>query len=188
VSRAESPARIVDAAVRLGTAEGPSALTVQGVARAAAVSKALVLYHFETKATLLTAIVSRLGELSVKRLQEAAGAREVRGAWSALVGAECRAGELALLGALTLEPEVPMSVVAEVRRAREDASRALALRLLDGLGLAPRIPAEFLGRLLLRELDGLVLARARDARQAPDDTAVAAELDATLLALMSLGR
>jgi AcrR family transcriptional regulator len=192
VSRAESPARIIDAAIRLGTARGASALSVQGVASAAGVSKALVLYHFASKAILLTATVSALAERSAARLREAARHRDPQEAWRALVVTECDTRELGLLAALSLEPEVSDAAIAAARAAREHEAAALATRVLASVGLAPRIPIDFIGRVLLRELDGIVVARARltAATTAASDAAVgvAAEQDAMLLALMALGR
>lgn len=192
MSRAESPARIIDAAIRLGTAEGASALSVQGVASAAGVSKALVLYHFPSKAVLLTAILAALGERSAARLREAARHRDPQAAWRALVVAECGSRELGLLSALSLEPDVSVAGVATAREARAHEAAALATRVLAAVGLTPRIPIAFIGRVLLRELDGIVVARARvpdHAGEAGDPAAgVAAEQDAMLLALMALGR
>jgi AcrR family transcriptional regulator len=102
VSRADSPARILEAAIALGTAGGPAALTVQRVADAAKVSKALVIYHFASKSVLLSAIVRLLGERSAARLRTAAAERDLQASWRTLALAECATGELALLGALSL--------------------------------------------------------------------------------------
>jgi AcrR family transcriptional regulator len=188
VSRAESPARILEAAIALGITGGPSALTVQGVADAAEVSKALVLYHFSSKAVLLSAIVERLGERSVARLRGAAAEQDLQDAWRALALGECASGELALLVALSLEAEVAPAAVARAIDAREAMGVAFAQRLLDSMGLEPRIPIAFVGRVLLRQLDGLVATNARAVRQGSAANDLDAEQDAMLLTVLALGR
>ena len=161
---------------------------MQGVADAAGVSKALVLYHFAAKSTLLDAIVRHLGERSASRLRAAAAERDLQGAWRALALAECASGELALLGALALEPEVAPAEVARVRAGRESQGIAFVQRLLDAMGMTPRIPIAFVGRILLRELDGFVAANARAAREGTHASELEAEQDAMLLAILALGR
>jgi AcrR family transcriptional regulator len=188
VSRAESPARILEAAIELGTTSGPSALTVQGVADAAGVSKALVLYHFAAKAALLGAILRLLGERGAARLRAAAGGHDLQEAWRTLALAEAASGELALLGALTLEPEVAPEAIARVMAEREREATAFVQRLFDSMGMTPRIPLAFVGRVLLRELDGLVGANARAARDEPEGSDLEAEQDAMLLTILALGR
>jgi AcrR family transcriptional regulator len=173
---------------------------MQGVADAAGVSKALVLYHFESKAALLTAIVADLAARSAERLLEASRRRDVGAAWRALGAAACVTRELALLAALTLEPDVPAAHVRAVQEDRDAAATRLAERLLASYGLRLRVPSAFAGRLLLRELDALVIARARETPDAATtdeatideattgEATIDAEQDAMLLALLALGR
>lgn len=184
MSRADPATRIVEAAIRLGSSSGVSSLSVQGVADAAGVSKALILYHFESKAALLVAVMETLGVRSAERLHAAARDPNAETAWRALVTEECRTRELALLAALSLEPDVAATQAATMTR-REAGATALVGSLLAGFGLAPRIPAAFAGRLLLRELDAFVVA---SARATPSEAALAAEQDAMLLALLATGR
>jgi AcrR family transcriptional regulator len=184
VSRADAAARIVEAAIRLGSASGVSALSVQGIADEAGVSKALILYHFESKAAVLVALADALGGRSAERLHAAARGPDAETSWRALVAEECRTRELALLAALSLEPDVGATHAATMAR-RAAGATALVHALLAGFGLAPRIPAAFAGRLLLRELDAFVVA---SGRAMPSDAALAAELDAMLLALLATGR
>jgi AcrR family transcriptional regulator len=188
VSRADSPARILEAAIALGTAGGPAALTVQRVADAAKVSKALVIYHFASKSVLLSAIVRLLGERSAARLRTAAAERDLQASWRTLALAECATGELALLGALSLEPEVAAAEIARAIVTRETQGIALAQRLFDSMGLVPRIPIAFVGRVLLRELDGFVAANARALRDGTHGGDLAAEQDAMLLTILALAR
>jgi AcrR family transcriptional regulator len=64
------------------------ALTLQGIAAAAGVSKALLLYHFAGKTALLDAIVHALGTASAGRLRTAANAPDAIAAWRMIVADE----------------------------------------------------------------------------------------------------
>ena len=182
--RAEASARIVVAAIDLGTSRGVGALTLQAVADAAGVSKALVLYHFHDKPGLLSALARAIGEALDARMRDAAQATDSDRAWRALARDECARGEAALWSALLLDPDVPAAVIEEGRAARAATATRLAGRLLGAIGLRSRVPPEFLGRMLLRELDGLTLA-ARRAGLRGDG--LEAELDAVTLAILALG-
>lgn len=185
MSRADAASRIVRAAITLGAAKGVGAMSLQGIADSAGVSKALLLYHFKGKTALLNAVVVSLGQLSESRLRAAATAADAMGAWRAFVRDGRVHGELALLSALALEAEVDADALQRTRAEREDAAAALATAVLSGLQLTPRVPAVFLGRLLLRQLDGLAAAATRNGVTA---AALEAELDVLALALLALGR
>ena len=185
MSRADASARLVRAAIALGTAEGVGALSLQGIARTAGVSKALLLYHFAGKAALLQAVVETLATTGTARLRQAAAAPDAMEAWRALVRAEAASGEAALLAALALELEVEGEGLAPLRATREGAATLLATAVLQGVQLTPRVPADLMGRHLLRQLDGVVAAATR---RGLTDTALEAELDVAALALLALGR
>lgn len=185
MSPADAATRIARAAITLGAADGVSAMSLQGIANAAGVSKALLLYHFAGKGALLAAVVDLLGETSATRLRQAAAAPDALGAWRAIAREPAALGELALLSALTLEREVAPEAVHARRAATDAAAATLATAILAGVQLTPRVPAPFLGRLLLRQLDGLAAASARVALPAD---AFEAELDTFALALLALGR
>jgi AcrR family transcriptional regulator len=185
VSRADAAGRITTAAVSLGVERGVGALTLQAIASSAGVSKALLLYHFGGKAALLSAVVAALGEASAMRLERALATGDAMVAWRALAQHEVECGELALLSALTLEAEVTAGPLLAARAAREASAAALATEVLAGVGLVPRVPAPFLGRLVLRQLDGLVIAARRGGLSA---TSLEPELDTFALALLALGR
>lgn len=185
MSRADAASRIVRAAIALGAAQGVGALSLQAIARGAGVSKALLLYHYATKAALLDAVVSALARASEERLRGASAAADAMAAWRTLAREEAREGGAALLAALALEAEVDGAALQAARAAREAAAAQLAVAVLAGVGLAPRVPAPFLGRLLVRQADGLSLAARRDGLAAE---ALEAELDAFALALLALGR
>lgn len=185
MSRADAATRIVRAAIRLGATKGVGAMSLQGIAAATGVSKALLLYHFKGRAALRDAVVETLSRASAARLRTAANAADAMRAWRALVREETVHGEVALLGALALEADVAAEPLQRARAEREVAAVALATAVLGGLHLTPRVPAEFVGRLLLRQLDGLAAAATRDGVSVG---ALEVELDVFALALLSLGR
>ena len=185
MSRADAASRIVRAAITLGAANGVGAMSLQRIAAAAGVSKALLLYHFKAKTALLDAVVGALAQASKSRLRTAATTADAMRGWRALVRDETVHGELALLSALALEAEVDADALRRVRLEREEAAAALATAMLTELQLTPRVPAVFLGRLLLRQLDGLAAAATRDG---VTTAALEAELDVLALALLALGR
>lgn len=176
-------AGLLVAATSLGVAEGVSALTVQGIATAAGVSKALVLYHFGDKATLLTALAERIAAQSCQAMRAAAADADPMAAWRALALDSTDSGQRALLAALLREPSVRARAVA-LTTDREAAATDLAVAVLGALELRPRIAAGLLGRVLLRQLDGLAVS-AHEGRAAD---ATDAELDGFALALLALGR
>lgn len=183
--RADAARRITSAAIALGAAEGVGALSLQAIARTAGVSKALLLYHFDGKSALLGAVAAAVGTASEARLRRAAGSPDAMEAWRALVRDEAHRGELALLSALALEAELDAAALNAARASRETAATMLAVAVLAAVQLAPRVPDAFLGRLLLRQLDGVAAAAPRGGIAAD---ALDAELDAFALALLALGR
>ncbi len=184
MSRADASERITRAAIALGAADGVGALSLQGIARGAGVSKALLLYHFAGKSTLLATVIMALGAGSESRLRRAAMAPDAMDAWRTLVREEAERGELALLSALALETELDAEPLRGIRAAREAAAAALATAMLAGVQLSPRVPTVLLGRLVLRHLDGVAASATRDGMT---PAALDAELDAFALALLALG-
>lgn len=182
VDGAEARERLLAAATALGVAQGAGALTMQGIASAAGVSKALVLYHFGDKAALLDGIVERLVERDVARTGDATAAADPLSAWHALARDTDARAERGLLGALSLEGALRPTMASRAI-AREAAATALAVSVLKALDLRPRIAPMLLGRLLLRQLDGQVHARHDATAEAMD-----AELDGFALAFLALGR
>lgn len=161
-------------------------MSLQGIADRAGVSKALVLYHFSDKRSLLSAIISRIGNRSTEEMEKALAAQDIIAAWHTLAEEEARIGQLALLSGLMLEDELAGSdAVQSVRAARESAATKLAASILRGVGLESRVPLPFLGRFVIRHLDGLVVA---SAGVAVSSDSIADELDAITLALIGLGR
>lgn len=181
MSRVDAAARMVDAAIVLGTRDGVGALTLQGVATESGVSKALVLYHHEDKDALLLAVARRLAEKDATALAQAAAGHEVLEAWRRVSGDEEQRAERALL--LTLLQEASLrSAAPALLTARVQAGSSLASAMLAEAGLRPRIAPSLLGRLLVHHLDGIAVGtRGRSA------TALEAELDTAALAFLGLG-
>lgn len=180
MSRADTATRILDAAIALGVAEGVGALSLQGVASAAGVSKALVLYHYDGKDRLLEAVAERLAMRDAEAL-EAAAASDALEACGQVVAAAAMRASRALLAALLQEASL-RAIAARVTARRAAAATTLALAVLDNAGLRPRIAAPLVGRALLQHADGLaVTASGRS------EAAVDAERDALMLALLGLG-
>lgn len=177
MSRADGAARFLDAATALGIAGGVTALTVQGIAAEAGVSKALVLYHFDDKRALLQTLALRLATADAAALRAASDAADPFAAWLALGGDETSCGARALLCALLLDSAV-REIAPALLAPRERGASALAVAMLGAAGLQPKLAPALLGRLLLQQLDGISSIARQDA---------AASLDAFALALLALG-
>lgn len=170
---------MLGAATRIGIARGVGALSLQGIATAAGVSKALVLYHFGGKGPLLQALARQLASESEAALRQAAGDAEPFDAWRALARDPASCGARALLAAL-LHEEDTRSLAAELSALREGAAAELGVAVFRSLGLEPKVTAPLLGRVLLRQLDGLA------ASPIHESSALDAELDAAALCLLAL--
>jgi AcrR family transcriptional regulator len=203
MSRTDGADRLIAAAIALGVVRGLGAMSVQGIATAAGVSKALVLYHHADKPTLLRAVHARLVAASTERLLAAGGrvlAADPLESWRTLARGEVRRGELALLAAL--RQDSTLRTVTDADHRANDAARVAAAgrfvqALLRALEITPRVDAPLFGAMLLRQLDGLVIAHLVAERGALEGTSppvdadldadLDAELDAFALALLGLG-
>lgn len=181
MSNADASARILDAAIALGVARGVGALSLQQVATAGGVSKALVLYHFAGKDALLAAVAERLARRDVEALDAAARNADAVDAWRRVAGDSRGRGERALLASLLLEDALRAQSTG-LHAARANAAQRLATAMLAVAGLRPRIGTALLGRVLLHQLDGVAVAAS-----GRSEVAVEADLDAAALAMLGLG-
>jgi len=157
------PARerlLVAAADRLATA-GAAALSLQGVADAAGVSKGLIHYHFKDREALLVETTRWLCEAVVTRQRRALVGVTPAGAVDALwrwLDAELARGELRVLAELASAPEPS---VREAARSAAVSRRAAATEtvaaLFDALSLRPRVPPDMLATAVVAFTDGLAV-------------------------------
>jgi len=156
-----TPARILAAtAHRIATA-GAAELTLQEVAEAAGVSKALIAYHFSDKTELLARTAEWLcGEVVAREraaLQGASPAQVVDALWAWIDG-ELARGDVRVLLALA---QVPAERVQDAARAASEARRATAARtverLFGALALTPRVPLPLIADATVALVDGLAL-------------------------------
>lgn len=182
MSRAEAGPRILEAAHALGAAAGVTALTLQGVATAAGVSKALVLYHFGGKDQLLTALTERLVETDARAMDAGAAAPDPLEAWRRVAGDATLRASRALLASLLREATLRPHAAA-FTAARAAAATRLATAMLRAAELRPRIATPLLGQALLQQLDGVAVTHT-----AVDTESTDAALDTSALAILGLGR
>jgi AcrR family transcriptional regulator len=150
---------ILDAADRLLRRGGGG--TVDEVAREARCAKGLVHYHFKTKAGLLAAVATRLGEGRRTRWTEVFRASNpdaaIKRSWD-LVVTEARDGTIRAWTALLAQREgVTDRAVSLEFSSFSTAIADGADKLLEALGLAPTVPTEELGLLLAGVVHGMGL-------------------------------
>lgn len=172
------------AAVRLSTL-GAAELSLQDVATAAGVSKALIHYHYRDKESLLEQVAVWATAASVERERQAldgsTAANAVDSLWRWLEG-ELQGGHLRLLVELSQyrAPRV-QAAVGEALRMRREASMDTIRRLFELLELRPRVPVELLAGVVVAFIDGLA---SRPEPDAPEDARVT--FDIFWLSLLSL--
>ena len=162
--------RIVDAGIRCVARAGVHGASMSAIATEAAVSKALLHYHFADRARLLAEMVATLGQRLVARERSALAhgpdTRTIDLLWDWL-DVELRKGELRALSELQMVPS-PLVRLASERAAtdRRVAAASIVRSLFARLGLTPRIDVELIGDTTIAFIDGLALDRtsARDAR------------------------
>jgi AcrR family transcriptional regulator len=184
-SRRNASDRILRAAaLRLSTL-GAAELSLQDVAAAAGVSKALIHYHYKDKESLLEQVTVWATAESVQRERQALDGSTAADAVDALwrwLDEELRGGHLRLLVELGQyrAPRVRTAVI-EALRVRRDASTQTIRRLFELLELRPRVPVEMLAGVVVAFIDGLA---SRPLPETPDDARVT--FDVFWLSLLSL--
>jgi AcrR family transcriptional regulator len=183
--RGASTRRILAAARELVARGGAAGISMGDVAARAEVSKALVLYHFHDKDSLLLALTEEVARDVLEReranlaLHGASHALDEHWRW---LEDELRRGDIRIL--LSLGDADSERVRAAGRRIarerRELAARHVAM-IFDQLALSPRMPAALLADTLTAFVDGLAAAAALEPERDPRPA-----FDALWLALLTL--
>jgi AcrR family transcriptional regulator len=160
-----APERILEAAARRIAAAGAAELSLQDVAEAAGVSKALIHYHFTDKAALLARVASWLASEVVARegaaLDGVDPTRALDALWAWLEG-ELARGDVRVLIDLTQVPAESVRAAAqEAAAGRRMAAERTVESLFAALALTPRVPTAMIADVLVAFVDGLALAAAR---------------------------
>jgi AcrR family transcriptional regulator len=156
-----TPTRILAATAHRIATGGAAELTLQEVAEAAGVSKALIAYHFSDKTELLARTTEWLCREVVAReraaLDGVAPAQVVDALWTWIDG-ELARGDVRVLLALA---QVEAERVRDAARAASESRRATATRtvarLFDALSLTPRVPHRLVADAAVALMDGLAL-------------------------------
>ncbi len=163
----ETRQRILDAAARLITRDGAPSLTLDGIAREAGMSKGGLLYHFENKEALLSALldlavtvlkgtVAETGEPGAQaRTAFDAAVKETRSGGEALAGVTAAlSSQPALLSALR-EPAKALQKRAE-RDGIDPAVSTLVRLAADGLRYGALLGYAPVDKAMMRELCSVV--------------------------------
>jgi AcrR family transcriptional regulator len=157
--RARADRRILHAARHLVHRGGVAELSIGDVAVEAGVSKALVLYHFGDRDSLLAALVDDIGADVVGRAQAALTRDDLPpldAHWSWLER-EVKEGDVRALVSLS-QCHTPKTAAASRRMAssRRELASAQVDQVFQRLALTPRLPAALVAETVLAFADGLV--------------------------------
>ena len=174
--RSSATERILQSAATRLALSGASVLTMQEVADAAGVSKALIHYHFHDKDRLLTRLVTWMAAGLVRRERAALATSTPQSAiddlWRWLEAELARGHIRALVELAGWRDRAVRAAASEAMRLRREAATSSADRLFALLGLRSRVPVPLLGDLIVTFVDGVAAApegrRAADARVAFD--------------------
>ncbi len=119
VTASNTRERILDALQDILISDGYSSVTLEAVARDASVSKGGLLYHFPSKAAMLTGLIDRLSEMAEEEFREAEEGDEgvVRVFLRTSLPQSVEERELywAVIAALRTHDELPEEAVAKVQ-------------------------------------------------------------------------
>src|SRR5688500_7558524 len=158
-NRRNAAERILRGAAERLVVMGAAELSMQDVAHAAGVSKALIHYHYQDKESLLEQVViwatAQVLERERAALHGATASTAVDALWRWLDG-ELVGGHLRLLLELG-QSHVPRvrAAINESLRVREESATDSVRHLFALLELRPRVPVEMLGGVVVAFIDGL---------------------------------
>jgi AcrR family transcriptional regulator len=149
------------------------------------VSKALVLYHFKDKESLLLAVAEDVGSGLLDRERSALDRREASHALDEYWGwlePELSRGDLCILLALAqYDSERVRTASRRIARERRELAARHAAAIFERLELVPRVPPPLLAETLVAFIDGLAAATALDRTRDPRPA-----FDALWLGLLTL--
>jgi AcrR family transcriptional regulator len=156
--------RILAAAKRQIASGGAASLSMADIAGEANVSKALILYHFRDKDTLLSRLVEQLADSIVVRERAALAPYEgqhnplaVDALWEWL-GGELRRGDIrALLELDSCRGALVQDAARRAAQLRRATSKDTVERLFGILDLQPRIEPDLLAGVFVAFVDGLAI-------------------------------
>ena len=184
-SRRNAAERILRSAAERLIVMGAAELSMQDVASAAGVSKALIHYHYKDKESLLEQVANWATGQIVEReraaLEGATASTAVDTLWRWLES-ELEGGHLRLLLELGQYrvPRVRMAV-RESQRIRREAATDSIRHLFSLLELRPRVPVELLAGVVVAFVDGLASHPPGE-----DDREIRVTFDVFWLSLLSL--
>ena len=183
--RQPSTRRILEAARALVARGGAAGISMGDVAASAGVSKALVLYHFRDKDSLVLALVDDVGRLLLQRqravLTQGGPSHALDDYWDSLE-AELRLGDVRILLALAeYDSERVRAASRRVARERREIATRHVATIFERLALSPRMPAPLLADTLTAFVDGLAASYALEPDRDPRPA-----FDALWLALLTL--
>lgn len=162
-SRGAAAGRILEATSACIIQKGAADVSLQDVAEAAGVSKALIHYHFHDKGELLARLVEWLRAGLVARQATALTGVSASAALDALwqwLSDELDRGDLrALLDLSLVQGDAVEIAVSATALARREAAAAVTAQLFAALGLRPRVPAPLIADAFVAFVDGLALDR-----------------------------
>jgi AcrR family transcriptional regulator len=161
--RGAATGRILEATSACIIQKGAADVSLQDVAEAAGVSKALIHYHFHDKGELLARLVEWLRAGLVARqataLTDVSASAALDALWQWLSD-ELERGDLrALLDLALVQGESVQAAVRITATARRDAAAAVTTQLFEALGLRPRVPSVLIADAFMAFVDGLALDR-----------------------------
>lgn len=161
----EARERILAATLRCAQRNGGGAVSLQSIAAEAAVSKALILYHYGDKEQLLATTIRWLSERVVRREEEAleaSSATSVLEDYWRWIDTETRSGEVRVLIELGQERgDECRRALGESAAQRQAVAERTVGRVFQLLDLSPRLPTAMLASCELSFRDGLVLWASR---------------------------
>jgi AcrR family transcriptional regulator len=162
-TRGAAAGRILEATSACIVQKGAADVSLQDVAEAAGVSKALIHYHFHDKGELLARLVEWLHAGLIARQSTALSGVSATATLDALwqwLSDELERGDLRALLDLTLvQGEAVQAAVRVTAGARRDTAAIVVGELFDALGLRPRVPAPLIADAFIAFMDGLALDR-----------------------------